>query len=142
MSDKEQIAEASVRSLSSQKIDFDMLYFFTEHSERLDEVERFLRKEGQTSLADYLLKLQQDMALELDWSFNGRDDYPSGPETARLWNQYEQVTMPRLLPLKEIAGVLRSKGFDEMSLKELDTKFFLQIKTEVDVIGLPAQELK
>ena len=115
-------------------IDLELLWMFAEHSERLDEVEKILRERQHTELANYLLKLQQDMGLEIEWQVIGREDEPPGPNTALLWGQYEPVTVERLQPLKKIAKILRDAGLHSELLGTLDQVPQLPTTTEFPLL--------
>lgn len=89
----------------------DYLNFYEELmqiSPTFDEIEGVLRRQGHEGLADKLYKLQQDIGLEYEWNFNGKEETPPGPETARLWRAYENVTPSRFHVLKDVEEKLET----------------------------------
>ncbi len=72
----------------------------------LDDIEANLRQSGQDGLAQQLVKIQQDAALEFEWSICGKEDVPPGPQTARLWEEYKEVTAVRLAVFQNITAAL------------------------------------
>lgn len=69
----------------------------------LDHIEAALRHVGQEELAGRLLKLQQDIGLEL---LPEMGEPLGGPRSAALRQAYEPVTMERLGVLAEVAAQL------------------------------------
>ena len=65
-----------------------------EASPLLDQVEAALRKLGKKETADMLLHLQQDAGCDAQTAFGSFDDV-AGTKTARLIQDYEEVTAER-----------------------------------------------
>ncbi len=87
------------------------LTFFEElvqSSPLLDSVEDLLRQSGKDELALELNKFQQDAGLEFEWSICGKDDVPSGEETAKLWNAYSEITPERFSVFSRVVEALEN----------------------------------
>lgn len=100
-------------------INSDALYAIAEFSPELDTIERVLAENGLQALSAALVKLEQDVGLQMDRETCGFDetDVPPGPISARLSADFEPVTPERLLVL----GVALEKLGDP-ALKEPLTK--------------------
>jgi len=74
----------------------------------LDSAEGALRTMGEENAADAIVKLQQDVGVQIDRQMNGFDENEPapGPETARLNAAYEPVTDVRLGILQKVCQKL------------------------------------
>lgn len=109
------------------ELDLDRLFLIAESDPLLSEAESALRQMGQSGVADALIKLQQDVGIEIDREMGGvsADEPPPGPQTALLANAYEPVSQQRLtLVLQkvarhfenpELATLMQSLGVPESS---------------------------
>lgn len=79
-------------------MELDDLFAIAEAEPLLGRIEVSLRQAGQPAMADQLLKLQQDVGLEIDREMGGAsgDTPPVGPQTAQLAKAYEPVTVERV----------------------------------------------
>src|SRR5688572_28061416 len=82
-----------------------------EHGGCLDEVEMLLRKSGHEKPANDLLKLPQDAGLEMYPSFDPADlSNATGPESAKLYQAYEPVTVERVNRVLSQAHAILPEG--------------------------------
>lgn len=88
----------------TEKIDLDILFLLAENEPLWSEIEGELRATGLDERANFLLKLQQDAGLEIEWEMNGKDEVAPGPETARLWAAYEPLSLARLNILHQLVN--------------------------------------
>lgn len=80
-------------------VSLDKLFLIAEQGPLLDEVEGYLRAKGRNTVADSLLKLQQDAGVAIDRAMTGYDPAQPAPgrETAQLNADYSEVSFPRLM---------------------------------------------
>jgi hypothetical protein len=90
------------------ELNLDVLFAIAEAGPVLDKVEQSLRAGGKDKLADQIVKLQQDVGLEIAHEMTGAPltGPGEGPESARLRAAYEPVTAARLRVLPECLGQL------------------------------------
>jgi len=90
-----------------ETVDSTALIAITEQSPLLDSVEQNLRTAGQALQADTLVKLQQDVGLELDPMFDPEEPTtPPGPISASLQAAYQPVTVERLAQLHPLLALI------------------------------------
>ena len=82
------------------QLDLNTLFQIAEASDLFDRVEAQMRAAGHTSVADEIVKLQQDAGLEINREMTGPDEEPApGPETAALRAAYRPTSPERLKAL-------------------------------------------
>jgi hypothetical protein len=88
-------------------LDLDTLFLIAESAPALDAADAGLRGAGKAGLADRLMKLQQDVGLEIDHEMTGAfDSPPAGPDSAALRAAYTPVTFQRLSVVAEAQAAL------------------------------------
>lgn len=112
-------------------VTLDSLFALAEAGPLLDKVETALRGGGRVELADSLLKLQQDVGVQIDREMSGYDPAePSpGPETARLNAAYQPVTEER------IGAVLN--GVANALLSTITPDDINGLKSLMETLGIP-----
>lgn len=88
-------------------LDLDTLFLIAESAPALDAADASLRGAGKAGLADRLMKLQQDVGLEVEHEIKGIfDQPPKGPDSAVLRAAYRPVTLQRLSVVAEAQAAL------------------------------------